>query len=439
MVRAVLAHGLRALAAAAGVLTVVVVLAAALTPVLRREHTAVALPFLAAAVGAAGLGVVLPGIDRWVAGLTRYRPSTPYSALAQTVARIRAGTLPEALPGLARVLADGTGATRAVVWLAVEDRLVAAAVHPPQPGAEPAVAPNLAVVLAGQDADHVVPVLDGPALRAVLAIGKPGSPVTPADRQLMDDVANGAGSLLREVQRGRELEQRVRRAGELAEELQQSRRRLSRARDVERLRLAGELTNVTGDRLAALRAEFTTARAGLGSVDGPDDDVRATLRRARSGLDELLERFRSIARGVHPAVLRDRGPVVAIEELLADLPRPVRLVPELSGRLAWEIESGVYYVVAAALHQMASEPDAGELVVRLVHGGGRLAARITDPTPAVGVDRLRSALAMDVERLSALGGALELGVDGGGIEFCAWLPDRLEPLVELAAVREEAP
>jgi signal transduction histidine kinase len=439
MVRAVLAHVLRALAVAAGVLAVVAVLAGALAPVLRREHTAVALPFLAAAVAAAGLGAVLPGLDRWVAGLTRYRPSTPYSALAQAVARIRAGSLPEALPGLARVLAEGTGATRAVLWLAVEDHLVAAAVHPPEPGTEPAVAANLAVVLAGPGADHVVPVLDGPVLRAVLAIAKPGSPITPADQQLMADVANGAGSLLREVQRGRELEQRVRRADELAEELQQSRRRLSRARDVERLRLAGELTNVTGDRLAALRAEFTAARAGLQSVDGPDDDVRETLRRARSRLDELLERFRSIARGVHPAVLRDQGPVAALEELVADLPRQVRLVPELPGRLAWEIESGVYYVVASALHQMTSDPGAGELVVRLVHGGGRLSARITDPTPGVNADRLRSALAIDVERLSALGGALELTADGAGIELCAWLPDRLEPLVDVVATRGETP
>jgi signal transduction histidine kinase len=245
--------------------------------------------------------------------------------------------------------------------------------------------------------------------------------------------------LLREVQRGRELEQRVRRAGELAEELQQSRSRLSRARDVERLRLAGELTNVTAERLTALRAEFTAARAGLGTVDGPDDDVRETLRRARSELDELLERFRSIARGVHPAVLRNQGPVAALEELVADLPRRVRLAPELPGRLAWEIESGVYYVVAAALHQMTSDPDSGELVVRLIHGGGRLTARITDPTPGVDAERLRSALSIDVERLSALGGALELTADGGGIELCAWLPDRLEPLVEIAAVRGETP
>jgi len=70
-------------------------------------------------------------------------------------------------------------------------------------------------------------------LRAVLAIGKPGRPVTPADLRLMQDVANGAGMLLRGVQLNAELEERVRRAAELAAELQASRQRLTQARDVD--------------------------------------------------------------------------------------------------------------------------------------------------------------------------------------------------------------
>ena len=56
-----------------------------------------------------------------------------------------------------------------------------------------------------------------------------------------------------------------------------------------------------------------------------------------------------IARGVYPAVLRDQGPASALDEVAADLPRPVRLTGNLGGRLDWEIESGIYYVVAAAM------------------------------------------------------------------------------------------
>src|SRR5919206_1591550 len=82
------------------------------------------LSFLAAAVCVVGLGLVRPRVERLVGRLTHHREVSPYSALASAAARIRAGSLQQALPGLAEVLAGGTGASRAVVWLAVGDRLL---------------------------------------------------------------------------------------------------------------------------------------------------------------------------------------------------------------------------------------------------------------------------------------------------------------------------
>ncbi|MET0190059.1 MAG: hypothetical protein ABW212_13735 [Pseudonocardia sediminis] len=427
---------LRLLVVGAGVVAVFAVLVGVLAPLLGPEQAAALLPFAVAAVVTAGLGAGLPRIDGWIRRHTHHRTATPYSALADAAARIRAGTLDEALPGLAQVLAEGTGARRAVLWLAVEDRLVSAAVHPPgDEGAE--TVENLPVLLARADTDHVVPVLDGPVLRAALAIGKPDAPVTPADRALMQDVANGAGSLLREVQRGTELEERVRRADELAQELQRSRQRLSRARDVERRRLVGELSHATADRLTALRGEFEVAVSELGDGATPPGQVRATLRRARDGLDDLLERFRSIARGIYPAVLRDQGPAGALDELVADLPRAVRVEADLGRRLDWEIESGIYYLTASALAHLAVRPEDPALQVRLAIGGGRLSARITDTAPGADADDLRTALAIDVERLAALGGELELTRTDGATVLLAWLPDRLEPLVDGSAAHVE--
>src|SRR4051812_29262097 len=82
-----------------------------------------------AAVVAAGFGRLTDLVDR----VTRYREVTPYWALAEAASRLRSPSLDEALPGLARALADGTGARRSAVWLAVGERLVAEAVHPPGP------------------------------------------------------------------------------------------------------------------------------------------------------------------------------------------------------------------------------------------------------------------------------------------------------------------
>ena len=437
MNRTIVATLLRALLVGCGVALVLLVVAEGSVLLIGYGPIVVLLPFVAMGAVAIGLGVVLPRIDALVERLTQHREVTPYSSLAAAAARIRAGSLEQALPGLAQVLADGTGASRAAVWLAVGDRLMVAAEQPPGAfGPTPAEEPNLAVLLARPDIDFVVPVLDGDVLRAVLAIGKPGAPVKPADQQLVRDVAHGAALLLRGVALNAELADRVRRADDLATELQASRQRLARAREVERRRLVMELGHATTDRLAGLRSAVSAARHELDEPEPDPEVAQQALVRARVGLDELLDRFRVIARGVFPAVLRDQGPAAALDEVAADLPRPVRLTGDLGGRLDWEIESGIYYVVAAAMSVLAGRPADSELVVHFLRADGRVQVRIDDPAPDRTAVQLRTGLADEVERLAALGGDLEL-IDpdpgpsaGAPLAVRAWLPDRMEPLVE---------
>jgi hypothetical protein len=443
MNRTVVARALRALLVACGAAVVLVVIVDGVTPTAGSGTLGVLLPFVAVGLTAVALGLVLPRIDHLVERLTHTREVTPYSALAAAAARIRAGVLEQALPGLAQVLADGTGATRAVVWLAVGDRLFSAAEHPPRADTEARTVDGLAALLAHPDTHHIVPVLDGPVLRAVLTVTKPGAPVTPGDRELVRDVAGGAALLLRGVALNAELAERVRRADDLARELRTSRQRLARAREVERRRLVLELGHATTDRLAALRADVATAGAGL---DRTPEDAPAALQAlagARVGLDELLDRFRLIARGVYPAVLRDHGPAAALDEMTADLPRPVRLTGSLGGRLDYEIESGVYYVVAAALNALASRSDAAELLVHLEHSDGRVTVCIEDPEPSGSPADLDRALADDAERLTALGGDITVTTGRGAtdaapapVELRVQLPDRLEPIVESSVEAE---
>ncbi|HEY2100707.1 MAG TPA: hypothetical protein VGH72_29885 [Pseudonocardia sp.] len=475
MNRTLVARSLRLLLVACFVAVVFPLVVRVLGFVMPQNEAAVLLPFVAAAASVAALPYVLAVVDKLVHRLARDSTTTPYSALAEAAARIRGGSLEQALPGLARVLAEGTDAQRAELWLAVEDKLVSAACYPPLDTVAPRTVANLAVLLAQPDTDHVVPVLDGPVLRAVLAIGKPERPVTPSDQRLMQDVANGAGMLLRGVQLNAELEERVRRADELAAELKASRLRLTQARDVERRRLITELGNVTTDRLATLREDLASAgqalaepEPGNGAAAGPAagasdkrdgddlDDDRADDRdaddldeddeepkltgaaaaqqavvRARVRLDELLDRFRVIARGVYPAVLRDQGPYGALDELATDLPRPVRLTGNLPARLAWEVESGIYYLAASAMQQLAGQAGERALRVHLTHADARLAVEIDDPTPSTSIAELRNGLAHDAERLAALGGDLEVSEDdAGGARLRAWLPEQLEPYVD---------
>ncbi|WP_158579878.1 hypothetical protein [Geodermatophilus marinus] len=389
-------------------------------------------PFVGGAVAAAGVHLAV--------GRARTRRSGGaggrYPALAEAARRLQSGTLEEALPGLAQVVAEGTGADRAVVWLAVGDRLVAAARYPPDPAAGEESVPDLAAVLTRPGTDHVVPVVDATVLRAALAITKP-APVTAADRQLMQDVANGASLLLRVVALNAELAERVQRAADLAEELSASRGRLASARAAERRRLVAELAHATGDRLDGLRAQLATASAGLAPATADPRAAREALAGARADLDDLLDRFRTVARGVYPAVLRDHGPAAALDEVVADLPRDVRLTGDLGGRLPWELESGLYYVAATAVRALAGKPGETPLLVRLEHTGGRIGVTVEDTAPPLPPDRLRALLADDGDRLAALGGGVALdpappaaGPDPSGpLLVSAWLPDRVEPVV----------
>ena len=393
------------------------------------------LTFAAAAVAAAGLLVLVP---RFLPDPATRDGAARYAALAEAARRGQSGSLEHALPGLARVVALGTGADRAVVWLAVGPRLVAAGAHPPDPEADQETVADLAALLARPDTDSVVPVLDGTVLRAVLAVRKP-SAVTAADRQLMQDVASGAALVLRVAALNAELAERVQRAATLAGELHASRHRLASARDSERRRLVAELAHATGDRLADLRAEVAAARAALEDDGAGPDAARARLVRARERLDELLERFRAVARGVYPAVLRDQGPAAALEEVVADLPRPVRTGGGTAERLPWELESGIYYVASTAVRALAGRAADTALSVELEHAAGRIELRVEDPAPPVPAARLGELLADDADRLAALGGGLELEIlPPGGLVLHAWLPDRVEPVVVEAAGTEVA-
>lgn len=391
-------------------------------------------PFLGAAVAAAVLGLGGPALERF-AGRLDPRPVSPYAALAAAGARTGEESLEAALAGLAQVLADGTRARRAAIWLAVDDGLVPVE----EDGARHTrPVPDLAALLARPEVDHAVPVRTGDTLRAVLVLEKPGQAITPADRRLARDVAAGAGLLVRGAHLNARLAARVARADDLGRELTESRRRLTRARDAERRRLVTELAHLTTDRLEALRAALDEARVALDAEDA--EAAGPPLSRALEGLEDLIDRFRVIVRGVYPTVLTAQGPVGALEEMAADLPRATSVVGRLPRRLAWEVESGLYYVAAAALGHLASRAGDGPVEAVLTHEDGQLAVQVgaVDAGGEEGVEELRAAVSEDADRLAALGGRLHVERDHGRLRLVAAVPDALEPVVEPEAVGSRA-
>jgi signal transduction histidine kinase len=140
------------------------------------------------------------------------------------------------------------------------------------------------------------------------------------------------------------------------------------------------------------------------------DPDRATsmLHLAREELGQALEELRELARGIHPAVLADRGLLPALEALVGRCPIPVELEVETGDRFPEQVEAGLYYTAAEALTNVAKYADASLVTLRVRHENGHAVVEINDDG-AGGADPTRgTGLRGLADRIEALGGRLEL-------------------------------
>jgi PAS domain S-box-containing protein len=203
------------------------------------------------------------------------------------------------------------------------------------------------------------------------------------------------------------------------EELRASRARLVEAADDARRKLERNLHDGAQQRLVALSVSLRLAESKLGT----DPDTSASiLSGAREELTHALEDLRELARGIHPAVLTDRGLGAAVEALVARSPLPVEAdIQPLP--LPPAVEAAAYYVVAEALTNIVKYAQASSAVVRIAHEDGVLAVTVGDDgiggaDPADG-----SGLRGLADRLAALDGSLSVASpQGGGTAVRAEIP-----------------
>ena len=153
-------------------------------------------------------------LQRWANRLVYGHRSSPHEVLSQVTSRLADSGRDGGADDLARVLAQGTGATLAAVWLRNGD-LIEPLGSWSADGALP-VGPIRADSVV-DDRTVVVPVRHGDDVLGDVSITKPrDDPPTPADRELVADVASGAGLMLRNVSLNRQLEQRATRRPRVA-------------------------------------------------------------------------------------------------------------------------------------------------------------------------------------------------------------------------------
>jgi PAS domain S-box-containing protein len=203
------------------------------------------------------------------------------------------------------------------------------------------------------------------------------------------------------------------------EEIRASRARIVRAEDEARRALERNLHDGAQQRLVALSVGLRLVESKLRQSP---DEASALLESAREELAHALEELRELARGIHPAVLTDRGLGPALEALAARAPIPVELEAPAE-RLAPAIEAAAYYVVAESLTNVAKYGQATSAAVSLATSDGTLTVTVSDDGVG-GADPDRgSGLRGLADRVEALEGRLTVeSPPGVGTKVSAEIP-----------------
>jgi signal transduction histidine kinase len=113
-------------------------------------------------------------------------------------------------------------------------------------------------------------------------------------------------------------------------------------------------------------------------IESDPDGATELLDEAMTELDEATRELRELARGIHPAVLSDRGLEAALSGLADRSPVPVEIVETPPERLPAPVESATYFVIAEALTNVARYAEADGATVRVSRDDGAVEIEVRD-------------------------------------------------------------
>jgi signal transduction histidine kinase len=370
---------------------------------------------LLSAVAAGVVAVAFQPARQWAQRLANRvvygRRATPYEVLSEFAERIAgAYSSEDVLPQMAQIVAAGTGAARAVVWLRIGGELHAEAFSDGRPdGSVLAMrGGELPVMPPGEMA---VPVEhQGELLGAISIRMPPSEPLSASGERLVGDVASQAGLVLSNVR--------------LIEELRASRQRLVAAQDAERRKLERNLHDGAQQQLVALAIKQRLAAA---LVTKDPAKAAAMLSALEADTTEALENLRDLARGIYPPLLADQGLAAALTSQARKASIPVAVDADGVGRYSQDAEAAVYFCCLEALQNVAKYADASHVAVRLRAANGDLSFEVSDDGRGFDPERtpMGSGLVNMADRLAALGGSLEVrSRPGEGATVAGRLPVR---------------
>lgn len=329
----------------------------------RTDSPNLALSVLATAIVALGFQPVRRRLVPIAARLARGERAAPYEVMARFLEEVSGGYASDEVPArMARVLAEGTGARYAQVWLSVDGAPTLAATWPPEAATaraepvpldatdRPAGRRWLAVRHADQELGHLV------------VQERDRQPLTPMEEQLFAGLAAQAGLVLRSVRLRAELAVRLKESSQRARELSASRERIIAAQDEERRRLERNIHDGAQQHLVALAVNLRLARTLVARSSARLPAVLTDLTRAA---EETIDTLSDLSRGIYPRALSEQGLAAALDVAVAAGSLPVDLTIEEMPRPHPDIEAAVYFCCLEALQNAAKHSGATRAVVRL--------------------------------------------------------------------------
>jgi signal transduction histidine kinase len=158
-------------------------------------------------------------------------------------------------------------------------------------------------------------------------------------------------------------------------DLRDARSRIIAAGDAERRRIERDLHDGAQQRLVSLALTLRMAeqRAAVG-----DPQSAELVRRAGEEAGFALKELRDLARGIHPAILTNRGLPAAIDDLAARATLPVEVVAAPGERLPDAVEAAAYFVVSECLANISKHAGATSATVDVTVADGRLVVAVSD-------------------------------------------------------------
>ena len=203
-------------------------------------------------------------------------------------------------------------------------------------------------------------------------------------------------------------------------ELKASRARIVEAGLTARRRIERDLHDGAQQRLVSLALEMRAAKSQIRTNPG---EAESGLDTAASELDLALAELRELARGIHPAVLSDRGLTAALTALAGRAPFPVTVDSDIDERLPEAPEAAAYFVAAEALTNAVRHGEANSAAIRVSRQDGSLLIEISDDGRGGADPGSGSGLRGLGDRVAALDGELVIeSPPGEGTTLRATIP-----------------